>query len=259
MSRSPVVLITGGATGIGCAIARRFAREHYQVHVCDVDATACDEFLVELPGTTATVADVADVGDVDRVFDDLQQAHGRLDVLVNNVGIAGPTASAENINPADWDRTIAVSLSGQFYCARRAIPMLREASGGSIIMMSSNAAFFGFPLRLPYAASKWALLGITKTLAMELGPDGIRVNAICPGSVNGPRIERVIERDADERGLMADEIRSLYLRQSSMRSFVDAEDIANLAFFLASDQAAMVSGQAIGVDGHTESLSNWLD
>jgi NAD(P)-dependent dehydrogenase (short-subunit alcohol dehydrogenase family) len=180
-------------------------------------------------------------------------------VLINNAGIAGPTARTENIDPEDWDRTIAVSLSGQFYCSREAIPLLRESDNGSIINIASNASFFGFPLRLPYTASKWALLGITKTLAMELGPAGIRVNAICPGSVNGPRIDRVIEKDAQEQGRTVDDIRTVYARQSSMRKFAEADDVAELAYFLASGAGAMISGQAIGVDGHTESLSNCAD
>jgi NAD(P)-dependent dehydrogenase (short-subunit alcohol dehydrogenase family) len=142
---------------------------------------------------------------------------------------------------------------------RLAIPLLRQSGGGSIINMASNAAFFGFPLRSPYTASRWALIGLTKTWAMELGTDGIRVNAICPGSVSGPRIDGVIERDAASRGMSADDIRSIYLRQSSMRVFVSAEDVANLIFFLTSSRAATISGQAIAVDGHTEGLSNWLD
>jgi NAD(P)-dependent dehydrogenase (short-subunit alcohol dehydrogenase family) len=259
MSDSRVVLVTGGAAGIGCRIAERFAADGYGVHVCDIDADATANFRAAHPDCTATVADIALTDDVDRVFADLEKSHGGLDVLVNNAGIAGPTAPTDEIDPDDWDRTIAVSLSGQFYCARKAIPLLRRRSGGSIINISSNAAFFGFPLRLPYTASKWALIGITKTLAMELGVDGIRVNAVCPGSVNGPRIDRVIDKDAAERGTSPEEIRRIYARQSSMRKFVSNEDVANLVHFLASDQGAMISGQAIGVDGHTESLSNWLD
>jgi NAD(P)-dependent dehydrogenase (short-subunit alcohol dehydrogenase family) len=259
MRDSPVVLVTGAATGIGCRIAERFADEGFGVHICDIDADATEQFLAEHAQLTGTVADIGDPEDVARVFDDLEAAHGRLDVLVNNAGIAGPTAATSDIDPADWDRTIAVSLSGQFYCVRKAIPLLRRHRSGSIINISSNAAFFGFPLRLPYTASKWALIGITKTLAMELGPDGIRVNAVCPGSIDGPRIDRVIDRDAAERGTTSEEIRRIYARQSSMRKFASNEDVANLVYFLASEQAAMISGQAIGVDGHTESLSNWLD
>ena len=137
--------------------------------------------------------------------------------------------------------------------------MLRERGGGSIINISSTAGLFGYPLRTPYAASKWGVIGLTKTWAMELGDDNIRVNAICPGSVSGPRIDGVINRDAKQRGLSPDEVRKVYQKQSSMGVFVDSEDIANMAVFLASGAARFVSGQVIAVDGHTESLSNWLD
>lgn len=259
MGQRPVALVTGGATGIGRAIASRFAAEGWRVHVCDADPEAVRRFQAEMPSCTASVADVASVSDVDATFDAIASHHGRLDLLVGNAGIAGPTAPVEEIAPEDWDRTVAVDLNGQFYCARRAVPMLKAAGGGSIVLIASSAALFGCPLRAPYTACKWALIGFMKTLAMELGPVGIRVNAICPGSVRGPRIDGVIERDAAKRGLSAAEIRRVYQRQVSLRAFVSAEDIANAAFFLASDQGAMISGQALGVDGHTEALSNWLD
>jgi NAD(P)-dependent dehydrogenase (short-subunit alcohol dehydrogenase family) len=255
----PVALITAGAAGIGRAMAEAFISQGLRVHVCDIDQGAIDAFLQANPEASATLADVADVAQVDQVFAELADRHGRLDVLVNNAGIAGPTAHVEDIETTDWDQTIAVNLNGQFYCARRAVPMLKAVRGGSIINISSNAAFSGLPLRAPYSAAKWAVIGFTKTLAMELGPDGIRVNAICPGSVEGPRIDAVIERDAQRRGIAAEEIRDLYLRQSSLRSFISAEDVANLAVFLASDAGAKISGQALGLDGHTESLANWLD
>jgi NAD(P)-dependent dehydrogenase (short-subunit alcohol dehydrogenase family) len=256
---APVVLITAGAAGIGRAIAEAFVSQGHRVHVCDIDQGAIDAFLQANPEAGATHADIADVAQVDQVFAELADRHGRLDILVNNAGIAGPTAHVEDIETTDWDQTIAVNLNGQFYCARRAVPMLKAVRGGSIINMSSSVAFSGCPMRAAYTAAKWAVIGFTKTLAMELGPDGIRVNAICPGSVEGPRIDAVIERDAQRRGIAAEEIRDLYLRQSSLRSFISAEDVANLAVFLASDAGAKISGQALGLDGHTESLANWLD
>jgi NAD(P)-dependent dehydrogenase (short-subunit alcohol dehydrogenase family) len=259
VSDQSVAIVTGGGSGIGAVIAQSLLREGYVVHVCDSNQRVLDELQRDEPAIGTTVADVGDHTAVDRLFDDVEERYGRLDVLVNNAGIAGPTAAVEDINPLDWSRTVAVDLNGAFYCARRAIPLLKTGGGGSIINIASNAAFFGFPLRGPYTACKWALIGLTKTLAMELGPAGIRVNAICPGSVKGPRIDGVIERDAKERGLRSDEIRKIYARQSSMRLFVDAADVAALAVFLASSAAATISGQAIGVDGHTESLSNWLD
>jgi NAD(P)-dependent dehydrogenase (short-subunit alcohol dehydrogenase family) len=253
------VLVTAGAGGIGRVIAEALLAENYRVHVCDIDSAAIDSFLHANPEAGATLADVADPAQVDRVFAELADAHDHLDILVNNAGIAGPTAHVEDIEPVDWDKTISVNLNGHFYCTRQAVPMLKAANGGSIITIASNAAFFGCSLRAPYVASKWALVGLTKTLAMELGPFGIRVNAICPSSVEGDRIDAVIERDAVRRGKSTEDVREMYMRQSSMRSFVSAEDVANLALFLASDKSAKISGQALGLDGHTESLTNWLD
>jgi NAD(P)-dependent dehydrogenase (short-subunit alcohol dehydrogenase family) len=255
---TPVALITAGAGGIGRVMAEFFANQGYRVHVCDADQDAIDSLSQAIPEVTTSRADVSDVDQAAQVFADLVERHGRLDVLVNNAGIAGPTAHAEDIEPAEWDRTIAVNLNGCFYCARQAIPLLRQ-SRGSIINIASNAAFTGCPGRGPYAASKWAIVGLSKTLAMELGPDGVRVNAICPASVEGDRLNGVIERDAQRRGQSVEEIRDVYLRQSSLRTFINADDVANLALFLASDLAAKISGQAIGLDGHTETLANWLD
>jgi NAD(P)-dependent dehydrogenase (short-subunit alcohol dehydrogenase family) len=259
MAKAPVVVISGAATGLGRRIAERFEEAGFRACVGDADPAAVREFRASHPLAMASVVDVSDASQVNAWFDEIAAKLGRVDVMVNNAGIAGPTAPVEKIEPADWDRTIAVDLNGQFYCTRRAVPLLRAAGGGSIVNISSSAAFFGFPFRTPYAACKWALLGFTKTLAMELGPEGIRVNAICPGSIKGPRIDGVIERDAAARGLTAAEIRKLYERQVSLRQFVDAEDVANTVYFLASPQGRMISGQIIGVDGHTESLSNWLD
>lgn len=206
------------------------------------------------PSATATVADVSSVEDVDRIFADIESMYGRLDVLVNNAGVSGPTAEAHEIEPADWDRTIAIDLNGAFYCARKAIPFLKR-SVGSIINMSSTAGIMGCPGRAPYVASKWAIVGLTKTLAMELGKHGVRVNAICPGSVSGERIDRVVASDAKRQGKLEEEIRNIYQSQVSMRQFVSATDVANMALFLSSDMGRMVSGQAIGVDGHTETLA----
>ncbi len=209
----------------------------------------------ECPGATASLADVADHGQFAQVFDDLDEQLGGLDVLVNNAGIAGPVAPVEDIAPADWDWTIAVNLSSQFYSARQAVPLLKDNSGGSIINIASSAAFFGCPLRTPYASAKWGLIGLTKTLAMELGQFGIRVNAICPGSVDGERINAVIQNDADCQGRTVEEIRDSYLRQTSMRILIDPSDVANLALFLASDLGAKISGQALGLDGNTETFA----
>jgi NAD(P)-dependent dehydrogenase (short-subunit alcohol dehydrogenase family) len=250
-----VALITAGAAGIGRTIAEIFLAHGCQVHVCDISQKAIDEFITANPTATASLTDVSDVAGVEDMFAEVAARYGRLDVLVNNAGIAGPTAHFEEIDPASWDRTVAVDLNGQFYCTRKAVPMMKKAGSGSIINISSNAALFGFPFRAPYTACKWALIGLTKTLAMELGPNGIRVNAICPGSVSGDRIDEVLRRDAKTRGKTIEEMRDIYSRQSSLRVFVSAQDVAHMALFLASDLGAKISGQALGVDGHTESLA----
>jgi len=258
-TKNPVALVTAGASGIGRAIARKLLRNGYRVHICDVDSEAIRVFLDEHPGTTAGCVDISDAGQVNAAFDEFLALYDGLDVLVNNAGIAGPTARVEDISVEDWDRTIAVDLNGAFYATRLAVPLLKQKGGGSIINIASSAALFGYPLRSPYSAAKWAIIGFTKTLAMELGQHGVRVNAICPGSVSGPRIESVIERDAKTRGVPVEEIRNTWTRQSSMRCFVEADDVAAMVGFLVSEDASRISGQTLGVDGHTESLSNPLD
>lgn len=257
MAEHRVALITAGASGIGKAIAECLLADGVRVHVCDVDPAAIEQCIAANPGITATLGDASRVADVDAVFHDLHNTYGRLDILVNNVGIAGPTAAVEDVDPDAWDRTIAVNLNSIFYVTRLATPLLKE-SRGCMVNMASNAALFGFPLRSPYTAAKWALLGLTKTWAMELGPHGVRVNALCPGSVSGPRIDRVIEKEAKERGFEPDAIRDVYRRQSSMRAFVNAEDIAETVRFLCSSAGKHISGQTLAIDGHTEGLSNWL-
>ena len=256
LNSNQVVLVTAGASGIGRCIAEKFLAHGCCVHICDLNQDAIDDFLSKNPNASASYADVSDVGQVELLFNDFSNRFDRLDILVNNAGIAGPTANLEEITPADWDKTISVNINGQFYVSRLAIPIMKKTGSGSIINISSSAGLFGCPKRAPYVASKWAIIGITKTLAMELGPVGIRVNAICPGSVEGSRIEEVIERDASSRECSPAEIRRIYECQMSLRRFVTADEIANMALFLASDMGAGISGQAVGVDGHTESLSN---
>ncbi|MCP4187860.1 MAG: SDR family oxidoreductase [Gammaproteobacteria bacterium] len=253
------VLITAGASGIGRVMAEAFLRHGAKVHLADISQQAIDDCLVDNSELTASLCDVSDENQVTHLFEVFSEQYDHLDILVNNAGIAGPTASVEDIDPQDWEKTIAVDLSGTFLMTRQAVPLLKQNEGGAIINMSSSAGLFGCPLRSPYVAAKWAIIGLTKTWAMELGPSKIRVNAICPGSVAGPRIDAVIERDAAGRGMEPEQIRTVYQRQSSLRQFVHAEDVANMAVFLASEQGAGISGQALGVDGHTESLANWLD
>lgn len=254
-----IVLISGGASGIGCRIAERFLEQGDYVHICDVSQELVDNFLAANSGATGTVADVGNRDDIGRVFADLEKRHERLDVLVNNAGIAGPLAPVDQHDEYGWDECIRINLSGTFYMTKRAVPLLRRSDSGSITNISSTAALHGYPLRSAYAASKWGMMGLMKTWAMELGPEGIRVNAVCPTSVEGARIDAVIERDAKQRGLPTEQVREVYLRQTSMRTFVSPDEVADVVLFLASAAARKISGQSISVDGHTEGLTNWLD
>lgn len=248
------VVITGAATGIGRTVAERFLAAGARVHTCDIDAQALVAARAHLPDLGTTRCDVSDPTQVERLFDEVAAQLGGLDVLVNNAGIAGPTAPVEAIDPEAWNRTLAVDLTGQFLCARRAVPMLKAAGGGAIINVSSAGGRFGYPLRSPYAAAKWGIIGFTQTLAMELGPFGIRVNAVCPGFVGGERLEQVIARKAATYGMSGDEMRQRFLELSSMRRFLSPEDIAEAILFLCSPAGALISGQALGIDGNLETL-----
>lgn len=245
-------IITAGAAGIGRAIAETYMAHGARVFICDIDRGALDEFHSAQPKAGLTQADVASAADVDRLFEQAHRFLGGLDLLVNNAGIAGPTAPVEEISLDDWRRTIAVNLDGQFLCARRAVPLLRQAGGGAIINLSSAAGRFGFARRTPYSASKWGVVGFTKSLAIELGPDNIRVNAILPGAVDGPRIRRVITAKAESLGVPYEAMEAKYVAQASLRRMVTADDIAAMALFLAGPSGRNVSGQALAVDADTQ-------
>ena len=239
------VLVTAGAAGIGRVIAQTFLDHGARVHVCDVD----DKALAALPKQiTHTRTDVADVAQVDKLFEDVKRTLGGLDVLVNNAGIAGPTAKVEDIDPKDWERTLAVDMNGMFYCTRKGMPMIKAAGGGSIINLSSAAGLHGFPQRSPYCAAKWGVVGFTKSLSVEAGPDKVRVNCICPGIVEGDRMERVVAAKAKASGVSFEAFREKFLETTSMRSTVSAQEIADMALFLASDAGKHITGQAHAVD-----------
>ncbi|WP_300029049.1 SDR family oxidoreductase [uncultured Roseobacter sp.] len=239
------VLITAGASGIGRAMGEAFAAAGYAVAVTDVDKAA----LRACPDSWACYqADATDEAAMRGIIGGM----GALDVLCANAGIAGPTALVEDIDVTDWQRCISVNLEGAFLAAKHAIPAMKHAGRGAIVLTSSTAGLYGYPNRAPYAAAKWAVIGLMKTLAMELGPFGIRANAICPGAVEGPRMEGVLAREAAAKGMTRDAVYAGYAAGTSMKRFVTREEIAGMAVFLGSEAARSVSGQVIAVDGHTE-------
>ena len=246
-------LVTAGAAGIGREIVRALVEDGARVHICDVDTAALDDARRE-HGVTSSVTDVAEVEQVERLFADVRDSLGGLDVLVNNAGIAGPTAPVESIATADWRRTIDVNITGQFYCTRLAVPLLRESRRGVIVNMSSVAGRFGYPYRTPYAASKWAVVGFTQSLARELGPDGITVNAILPGPVEGPRIERVIRARAGQFEVSYEEMERRYVQRAALRRLVSPQDIAAMVVFLCSEAGRNITGQALSVCGGVDAL-----
>jgi NAD(P)-dependent dehydrogenase (short-subunit alcohol dehydrogenase family) len=249
------VLITGGASGIGLAIAKAFVSTGARVHVCDVDPKAIDAVSTVSPSITGTHADVANKDDVKRVFEDVRRELGGLDVLINNAGIAGPTGGIDAIDSDDWEKTIDVNLNSQYYFSREAVPMLRDATdGGVIVFMSSVAGRLGYGFRTPYSATKWAVVGLAKSLAIELGPDNIRVNAVQPGIVKGPRMEGVIAARAKQLGIGYEEMEKQYLAKISLRRMVTQEEIAASVLYLSSPAGSAVSGQALSVCGNVETL-----
>lgn len=248
------VLVTAGASGIGREIARAFATGGARVFVCDIDEAALETLRKELPGVATMRCDLSKRAEIEAMVPSALQSLGGLDVLVNNAGIAGPTAPIEQVPPDEWDRVVQVNLTAAFDVTRLAIPALKESPAGVVLVMSSAAGRFGYPNRIAYAATKWALVGFTKTLSMELGPFGIRANAILPGTVDGERIRRVFEGRAKLSGKNVDEVREASMLNQSVRALVDPRDIASLALFLASDAGKAISGQALAIDNDIQRL-----
>ena len=248
------VVVSAGAAGIGREVARTFAREGAKVHVFDVDREAIAALGKSDPAIAATVCDVSDRAQVADFFDEALARLGGLDCLVNNAGIAGPTGRVDEIDPAEWDRCLAIDLTGQFNCVRLAVPHLRRSKNASVMHVSSLAGRLGFAMRTPYAASKWGVVGLMRSLAVELGGDGIRVNALLPGIVAGERQERVLAAKAQARGISFEEMEKLAFSYTSIKEYVTAEHLANLVAFVASPRGRMISGQALSVCGDTNML-----
>jgi len=241
------VLITAGGAGIGRAMAEGFVAAGHDVWVTDVDAASLGNL-----DWRGSLVDASDEAQVAKLFSDIKSEWGEVDVLCANAGIAGPTALVEDVNLSDWQNCVSVNLEGAFLAAKYTAALMKAKRSGAMVFTSSTAGIFGYPNRAPYAAAKWGIIGLMKTLAMELGPYGIRANAIAPGAVEGPRMEGVLEREAAAKGMTRDDVYKGYAAGTSMRTFVTAQDIADMAVFLGSDAAKRVSGQVIAVDGHTE-------
>ena len=248
------VAISGAASGIGLEMARHFAGEGARVFVGDADATALERLAASDPAISGAPCDVADRASASAWMVRCLDALGGIDCLINNAGIAGPTGAVAEIDPEDWDRTLAVNITGQFNLTRLAVPHLAASSNASILNLSSAAGRLGFALRTPYAASKWAVIGFTKSLAKELGPQGVRVNALLPGLVDGERIRNVFASKAAARGITAEEQQQASLALVSMRKLVPTSELADMAVYLASPRGGSISGQAISICGDLEAL-----
>jgi NAD(P)-dependent dehydrogenase (short-subunit alcohol dehydrogenase family) len=248
------VMVSAGAAGIGLEIARSFVREGAKVHVCDVDGEALGHLAKSDPSLTASACDVSDRDQVQRFFAEGLAALGGLDCLVNNAGIAGPTGRVEEIDPAAWDHCIGIDLTGQFNCVRLAVPHLRKSANASILNVSSLAGRLGFALRTPYAAAKWGVIGLTRSLAVELGEDKIRVNALLPGVVAGERQKRVLTAKSKALGITFEEMEERVFSFTSIKEYVTPQQLADLVVFVASPRGKTISGQSLSVCGDTNML-----
>ncbi|MCT8974216.1 SDR family oxidoreductase [Microbaculum marinisediminis] len=246
------VIVTAGAQGIGRAIVEAYLAEGARVATCDI----AEDALVTLPDDVFRMhADMGDAGHIERFMVAALDHLGGLDVLVNNAGIAGPTGPVDEIDPADWDTCLAVCLSSQFHCVRHAVPALRKSDNASIVNLSSIAGRLGFAMRTPYATAKWGVIGFTKSLSIELGPDGIRCNAILPGIVAGDRQRRVLEAKAQRRGMSFEQIEAEAFSYTSIKQYVQPDQIADQILFVTSPRGRTISGQALSVCGDSRMLA----
>ena len=248
-------IITAAGQGIGRKTAEVFAAAGAQVYVCDLDVDALESAKSGIPGLQGTACDVGDAEALNGFMDRAIDALGGLDILVNNAGTAGPTSPVEEVALDDWNACLSVNLTSAFLGTQKAVPALKHAGGGSIVNLSSAAGKFGFPLRSPYSAAKFAIVGFTRTCAMELGPHAIRVNCIQPGPVEGDRIDRVIRAKAEAESVSENEMRSRLADVTLMKRFVSAGDIAHQILFLCSEAGRNITGQALSVDAGLEGLA----
>jgi len=251
-SKASRVLVTAGGSGIGRVIAEHFLTSGASVHICDISEDALDDVLSSNPGMRGSIANVGKAKEVGRLFEEATDWMGGLDVLVNNAGIGGPNGPIDEIEDADWDLTIQINLNGAFYCAKRAARIMKQQESGCIINISSTSARTGLPNRAPYVASKTGLEGLTRNLARELGPFGIRCNAVLPGSIENERGRMLLQRTADREGISVEEAKARRMQYISMRTRIDPSEIADVAVTLSSHAFRHVSGQLISVCGNVE-------
>ena len=246
------IIISAGASGIGLAITKVCLNRGATVFLSDINEKFINKLKKSNKSTKLHIfkCDASDEDQVKNLFERIKKKTSKIDCAINNVGIAGPTATFEKISLRDWEKTLRTNVISHFLFTKLSIPMIKKNKGGSIINISSDAGVMGFPLRSPYAASKWAVVGITKTLAMELGKYKIRVNTILPGTIKGDRMKRVVRDKADFLKISKKKVEKEFLSMSSMRSWIYEDDIGKLCSFLISDDASRISGQIIGVNGN---------
>ena len=248
------IIISAGASGIGWSAAKLFLNRGAIIYLCDIDKKFINKTKKHPQNNKKLFSYECDASNESEVFSFFKQVSkktNKIDALINNVGIAGPTDTIEKLKSKDWEQTLKVNVISHFYFSKLAIPMLKKNKGGTIINLSSTAGIFGFPLRSPYAASKWAVVGMTKTMAMELGKFKIRANAICPGTIKGDRMRRVIRDKAKFLKVSKKEVEKEFISMTSMNNWIYEEDIGRMCSFLISDDAAKISGQIVSVDGNT--------
>ncbi len=253
--KSKKIIISAGASGIGWSTAKICLSKGATVYICDIESKylkKVQKHPLNKKKLFVYECDASNENQVSELFKKINKKTKKIDALINNVGIAGPTGSLEKLKSQDWERTIQVDVNSHFYFTKKAIPLIKKSKNGSIINISSTAGILGFPLRSPYAASKWAIIGVTKTLAMELGKFNIRVNAVCPGTIKGERMKRVIRDKAKFTKVSSKKVEKEFISMSSMKKWILEEDIGKMCAFLISDDSSKVSGQVISVDGHTE-------